>query len=151
FSSQQANRLRVFTGNPGTMNGTTLYNTITGANHHSYDNIPTGVNTLPINATGVSIVQANITGAINVGYYKTAYNGSYYVHGSDGVGNGSTDVNKRPILRVTYTIPSGGGGVPTQVGSTASANGTIPAAPSCTDWSGTWCAGSGTHSVLSLT
>src|SRR5690606_30766759 len=45
FSSQQANRLRVFTGNPGTMNGTTLYNTITGANHHSYDNIPTGVNT----------------------------------------------------------------------------------------------------------
>src|SRR5690606_12390088 len=91
----------------------------------------------------------------NAGYQTTSY--EYMDHGDERpVEVGCTMPNyhdhfsnSRPQMRLT--IVPGSGPVPTQVGSTASANGTIPAAPSCTNWSGTWCAGSGTHSVLSLT
>lgn len=101
FSSQESNRLRVFNTNPAT----TTYATMIGANHGSFDNIPVGWNVQPINAAGIALLQTNITSLSSVAMYKTAFNGSYFVHGSNGVGASSTNAIVAPILRITYTLP----------------------------------------------
>ena len=51
---------------------------------------------------------------------------------------------QKPFLTIVYTD----GTAYTNVGYTAATNGTLPPAPNCTDWSNTWCAGSGTFSQL---
>jgi hypothetical protein len=103
FTDQPNNRIRVFTGNPGTIAGTTLYTTITSTsaanNHGSFGTIPNGVFTLAINANGLGVFQANLAASINVGFQRTSGNGSYYVYGA----NGTT--SQQPKLVITYTTP----------------------------------------------
>jgi large repetitive protein len=103
FTDQPNNRIRVFTGNPGTIAGATLYSTITSTlaanNHGSFGTIPNGTFTLAINANGIGVLQANLAAAINVGFQRTSGNGSYYVYGA----NGTTA--QQPKLVITYTTP----------------------------------------------
>lgn len=106
--SGTGNNFNFFTGNPGSLSVAQLNTAIGTTNTHGVGNPdynPVGQKTRVINATGVTFLNTNKTVAVNLGFSKPSGNFGFRIHGSDGVGSGSTDIAKRPILRVTYTLP----------------------------------------------
>ena len=106
--SAGSNYLKFFTGDPGSMTATAVWNAIGQVSAHessSADLNPAGSKTRGINATGVTFLNTNKTQAVNLGFSRGTGNYGFYIYGADGVGNGSTDVTRRPVLRVTYTVP----------------------------------------------
>jgi hypothetical protein len=102
------NYLKFFTGNTGTMTAAQVWSAIGQVSAHEASNAdlnPTGQKTRAINATGITFLNNNKTVILNLGFTRGSGNFGFRIHGSDGVGQNSTDVNKRPVLRITYTVP----------------------------------------------
>lgn len=77
--------------------------------------------------------------AVGFEYYQSGQHDECHVHI-----RGYSHANK-PFLLIEYELSAT---TYTNVGYTASTTATMPASPACTDWSGTWCAGSGTYSQV---
>lgn len=107
--SGTGNYLKLFTGDPGSMTVSALSTAIGGSSgaHSggSDDYHPTGQKSIAINATGITFLNNNKTVALNLGFTKPSGNFGFRIYGSDGAANGTADANKKPILRVTYTLP----------------------------------------------
>jgi hypothetical protein len=116
------NYLKFFTGNTGTMTAAQIWSAIGQAAAHEASNAdlnPAGAKTRGINATGITFLSNNRTVPVNLGFTRGSGNFGFRIHGSDGVGQNSTDVNKRPVLRITYTIPCNTPAIPTAINGSA--------------------------------
>ncbi len=111
--SASSNYLRFFTGNPGTGTGNMTVDQVwdaignSSAHESSSANLdPVGQKTRGINAAGLTFLNANKTVPVNLGFSRGSGGFGFRIHGADGVGDDGTDINKRPVLRVTYTVPT---------------------------------------------
>lgn len=101
-SSAISNNIYGFTGNPASMGGTTLYNSC--ASGSSFNNTPwtaNAANSVNFNAAGITFIQTNIGGLINIGYVRGSTN-TYNIYGYPGTSA------QRPTLVITYTPPCSG-------------------------------------------
>lgn len=102
------NYLKFFTGNTGTMTAAQIWSAIGQVPAHeanSGDLNPAGQKTRAINPTGITFLNNNKTVPLNLGFTRGVGNFGFRIHGADGIGQNSTDINKRPVLRITYTVP----------------------------------------------
>lgn len=111
------NYMRFFTGNPGSMTANAIWTAIGQSSAHeasSADLHPTGQKIRAINATGITFLNNNKTVPVNLGFSRGTGNFGFRIHGSDGAGFNTTDINKRPFLTITYTTPCTNPAITTQ-------------------------------------
>jgi hypothetical protein len=103
-SSSAANSICCFTGNPETMNGSTLYNTIGSATVYNSSTWSMGTPTTPSLNTKVLSAETFIQSQLSVGYVNIGFmrptNGTY-LYSIYGANNSNYTVS----LEINYTIP----------------------------------------------
>jgi hypothetical protein len=104
--SGATNNLYGFTGDPASMTGTALYTAAGAGTSISAASWAVGLNTLALNATGLSFIQSNAGLYANIGYVRGSTN-NYNIYG---YGAAAADV---PKLQITYTLPPACTGTPT--------------------------------------
>jgi hypothetical protein len=97
-SSGAINTISGFLGSPSSTAGTTLYNDIgAGAVINSSTWTANGLQTQLLNSTGVSFLQTNIGGPVNVGFMRAGYL-PYFIYGYP------ASSSNQPRLDITYTV-----------------------------------------------
>lgn len=102
------NYLKFFTGDPGSMSASAIWSAIGQSSAHQASNAdlnPAGQKTRGINATGVTFLNNNKTQAVNLGFSRGSGFYGFRIYGSDGAAQGTANAARRPILRITYSVP----------------------------------------------
>jgi hypothetical protein len=121
------NYLRFFTGDPGSLSAANVWTAIGQTSAHEASNAdlnPAGQKTRGINAAGITFLNNNIANIVNLGFTRGVGNFGFRIHGADGVGQNSTDINKRPVLKITYTLPCTIPAIPASISGTSNICGT---------------------------
>ena len=107
-SSSATNNLRGFIGDPAAIAGATLYtNCTTGTSINAATWTANATNTNPLNATGISFLQTNITSnQLCVGYQRGSTN-TYNIYGYPGT------AGQQPMIVITYSVSTPCAGAPT--------------------------------------
>ncbi|RYZ52688.1 MAG: T9SS type A sorting domain-containing protein [Sphingobacteriales bacterium] len=97
-SSGAINNISGFVGSPSAMTGVNLFNAIgSGATINSSAWTASGLQTQPLNASGVTLLQTNLGSSVNVGFMRVGYL-AYYIYGYP------APPASQPRLDITYTV-----------------------------------------------
>lgn len=118
-SSSATNNIYGFTGDPAVMSGTALYTACgSGSSFNATSWTANAVLTKTINSTGLTFIQNNFGGFMNLGYVRGSTN-TYNIYGYPQAGS-------EPQLVITYNVPPACAGTPAPGATNASATSVCP-------------------------
>jgi subtilisin-like proprotein convertase family protein len=101
-SSFVSNNIYGFTGNPSSMGGAALYSACaSGSSFNNTSWTANAANSKAFNAAGITFIQTNIGGFVNIGFVRGSTN-TYNIYGYPGTSA------QKPTLEITYTPPCSG-------------------------------------------